>query len=336
MKLEDIDLDKIDLDGSPEVRENTRQETVEEYAELYRTNQLDTAPDLFAIPRTKFYLVADGMHRIKAAKLAGMTHLFCNVHEGSLIDCFRFAANANSQHGLRRTNGDKRKTVETALVLYKGASSNSIAEVCGVSAPFVNKVRADQEADGVIPKAEVRTTASGNNMNVSRIGVKEAKEESLTYKPFQVAPIANQPLTILPKPKVAVNEIVEDKIGREIPPAALVYWNRQDEIKQFLSEIMVIRKRVAQIIESKDVLWARCMLSDAEAAADRLYSEIEGALAYAVCPTCQGHTIQKPKSTCEFCRGKGLLSKLLWDATVDRETKTMVAASVQRRKESAA
>lgn len=50
---------------------------------------------------------------------------------------------ANAHHGLRRTNTDKRKAVETLLKDGEWAkwSNNKIAKMCGVSQPFVSSLR---------------------------------------------------------------------------------------------------------------------------------------------------------------------------------------------------
>ena len=61
------------------------------------------------------YWLADGFHRFWAAKEAGLTEIYEEIHPGTLRDAILFSLSANSKHGLRRTNADKRKAVQTLL-----------------------------------------------------------------------------------------------------------------------------------------------------------------------------------------------------------------------------
>lgn len=56
-------------------------------------------------------------------------------------DALKHALAANIQHGQRRTNADKRRCVEVALVEFSTLSSRAIAELCGVSHRFVDGIR---------------------------------------------------------------------------------------------------------------------------------------------------------------------------------------------------
>jgi hypothetical protein len=79
----------------------------------------------------------------QATNEAGIASILADVHTGTQRDAILFSASANSLHGLRRTNADKRKA---ALLLLEDAewsawSDNAIAKQCGVSHPFVAAVR---------------------------------------------------------------------------------------------------------------------------------------------------------------------------------------------------
>jgi len=65
------------------------------------------------------------------------------IHDGSRRDAILFAVSANDKHGLRRTNADKRRSVLVLLEDFEWSEWNNtkIAEVCGVSATFVDKIR---------------------------------------------------------------------------------------------------------------------------------------------------------------------------------------------------
>src|SRR4051794_18625155 len=61
------------------------------------------------------YWLVDGFHRIAAAAILGHDTIACDVRPGTLRDAVAHAVGANAAHGLRRTNDDKRRAVETLL-----------------------------------------------------------------------------------------------------------------------------------------------------------------------------------------------------------------------------
>lgn len=66
------------------------------------------------------------------------------MRQGTRRDTVLFSVGANNHHGLRRTNNDKQIAVETLLRDHEWGlwSDNAIAKACGVSQPFVSKIRA--------------------------------------------------------------------------------------------------------------------------------------------------------------------------------------------------
>jgi hypothetical protein len=78
---------------------------------------------------------------MKAARRAKLGHVLAEVRQGGRKDALRFALGANHKHGLRRTNGDKRRAVEMAVAEFGNLSDGLLAEMCGVSQPFVSNIR---------------------------------------------------------------------------------------------------------------------------------------------------------------------------------------------------
>src|ERR1035437_2998022 len=68
-------------------------------------------------------------------------HPDAEVRQGTRLDALKFSLSANHQHGLRRTNEDKRHAVEIALCEFPGWADRAIAQVCGVSHPSVGAAR---------------------------------------------------------------------------------------------------------------------------------------------------------------------------------------------------
>jgi hypothetical protein len=109
--------------------------------------------------------IGDGWHRVMAARQLGRTEIEADLREGDRRDALKYALGANAANGLRRTNDDKRRCVELALVAFGGLSSRSIADMCGVSHPFVMKVKPVQV---VTVTTSTVTGADGKQYQASR------------------------------------------------------------------------------------------------------------------------------------------------------------------------
>jgi hypothetical protein len=118
-------------------------EKVVEYKALYQDGHDLGCLIVFQTPSGVYYL-ADGFHRTHAAALAGLTELHCEVYQGTKRDAILYATSCNL-HGKPLTNADKRKRVHTLLhdPEWNSWSDNSIAKHCGVTQPFVSKLRAE-------------------------------------------------------------------------------------------------------------------------------------------------------------------------------------------------
>lgn len=89
------------------------------------------------------YWLAEGNHRHEAATLEGAL-LDVNVHGGGLREAIVHAARANAEHGLKRSNDDKRLAVVMLLLDEEIAreSDTTIGDMAGrLSQPFVGKVQ---------------------------------------------------------------------------------------------------------------------------------------------------------------------------------------------------
>jgi hypothetical protein len=136
-----VPLEKICLSGNTQPRAAMSGETVKEYAEAYEADEPLPPVDLFLDGER--YWPADGRHRISARESAGFKDVPAKVHKGGERDAMLFAVGCNAQHGLRRTNDDKRHAVLLLLgdPEWGDKSSHAVAEKCRVSHTFVDNVR---------------------------------------------------------------------------------------------------------------------------------------------------------------------------------------------------
>lgn len=139
--MRSLALAQIEFDTETQMRESIDGDTVAEY----RDAMADGAkfPPLVVFFDGSQYWLADGYHRWHAASEAGLEQLPCDVRKGSRRDAILFACGANSTNGRRRTNADKHRAVVTLLKDEEWSkwSNRVIAERCGVSDPFVLKIR---------------------------------------------------------------------------------------------------------------------------------------------------------------------------------------------------
>jgi hypothetical protein len=138
-KVAKLRLDSIRLDAGTQTRAHVDDSVVAEYAEAMVRK--DVFPPVVVFQNNGDFIMADGFHRFRAARRARLTHILVEVRQGSRRDALRFALGANHKHGLRRTNGDKRRGVELALAEFGNHSDRLLAEMCGVSQTFVGNVR---------------------------------------------------------------------------------------------------------------------------------------------------------------------------------------------------
>lgn len=178
MKLEKIRLEKINVDGDLQVRDKINEDAVREYAEVIREG--GKMPPVTVFFDGKSYHLADGWHRFFAHKQAAFAEIEAEVHDGTRRDAILFAVSANDKHGLRRTNADKRRSVLVLLEDFEWSEWNNIkiAEVCGVSATFVDKIRKEMNT----PQPTARKVTRGGveyTMDTSKMGrTKKAKPET--------------------------------------------------------------------------------------------------------------------------------------------------------------
>jgi hypothetical protein len=128
-----VPLHCLRLDGGTQSRAAMDEAAIAEYSEAIR--QGATLPPLIAYYDGAVFWLADGFHRYHAYRAAGVEAVMADVRTGSKRDAVLFSVGANAAHGLRRTNADKRRAVETLLADAEWVtwSDSAIAKACAVS-----------------------------------------------------------------------------------------------------------------------------------------------------------------------------------------------------------
>ncbi len=177
-KSKKLVLDLIRLDGDTQSRESLNQEAITEYTEVWqaapKTENPFPAVDVFFDGTD--YWAADGFHRIVAAQAAKRTSILIELHDGTARDALLFGANANRQHGVRRTTTDKRFITERFIKdeVYGAKSNRWIASEIGVSESLVRNVRTELE-EGQAQADEPRATVEGSDGRTYKAKKKKRK-----------------------------------------------------------------------------------------------------------------------------------------------------------------
>ncbi len=150
MKL--IALNLIRTDGGTQMRAELHKDTYLEYRDVWLSSP-GSFPPLVLFFDGLVYWLADGFHRFYGAREALLETVPADVREGTQRDAILYAVGANQLNGLRRTNLDKRRAVETLLndTEWVAWSDHKVAEQSGVSHNLVREVRNQLASDASSP-----------------------------------------------------------------------------------------------------------------------------------------------------------------------------------------
>lgn len=168
--IQRLNISDLKLDGIMQARVAINSEVVNEYAEEMKRG-VEFAP-IWAFFDEEVYWVADGFHRIAAATQAKLLSIDVYVKKGSARDAQLFAVGANAQHGLKRSNADKRRAVEILLAdaKWKKWGDSKIGKMCSVSDRFVATVRKELSPNGSEMERMVERNGTEYPMNTANIG----------------------------------------------------------------------------------------------------------------------------------------------------------------------
>ena len=234
-----IPLERIKTDGGTQMRATLDPDTVQEYLDAMQPVGWGDFPAVVVYYDGKDHWLADGFHRVEAYRLAAANldqpaNVPADVRSGTRRDAILHAAGANASHGLRRTNADKRRAVETLLRDddWRHWSNREIARRCAVAESSVRNIRNELELSAQIAQIDDRTvTRNGSTytQNTANVGATRtlASDTPATQQPGrpltveQVAEfiaafwpqIALQRIADAPSPPVAIRNEMDGNLG---------------------------------------------------------------------------------------------------------------------------
>jgi hypothetical protein len=210
---------------------------IEEYSEMMKADLWDwTRSDIVIYEDKNGAYPSDGHHRIMAAIVAGV-EIFAEVRSGSLRDAIFESFASNKFHGLPLSREDKNNRIRTILLdsEWQQMSDRAIADHCGVSTPFVGKVRGELVASNAIAATAQRKGKDGRvqaSKKSKSVLVENIPSDSLLEQKA-IAPVESLPEQITPIP-----EYIADDIKKPVEIAdenLLAAKARQDAIVKHLS-----------------------------------------------------------------------------------------------------
>lgn len=228
MTTKNIPIDKISLEGC-QSRAGTCDATVEEYAELWKAGA--EFPPVILFSDGAHYHCGDGHHRILGAQRADIETILAQVVKGGVSDALWYSAGANSAHGKRRTNADKRKAVKIALELKSEMSDRAIAEHCGVGTDLVSSVRGQLSENDSSKSPAKRVGKDGKARSLPKPAAKKSESTRTDGKisggnTFDVAEIE---AASKPKPPKNGRPILPTKRRKELGEAIRILIRFSDD-----------------------------------------------------------------------------------------------------------
>jgi hypothetical protein len=176
-----IDIEKLTVLAEYQMRAELSEDLIVEYLGLIDSRNSDWVfSEPCKVVRVGHELIiVDGFHRLEATRRACRSRILAEIVDGTRVDALRAALSANSQHGARLTNADKRRKVTVALSdeTIGKLSNRQIADLCGVSDRFVAEVGAQlRTVRSCAPDIQVSMGCDGNKRPATKQSAKHQRE----------------------------------------------------------------------------------------------------------------------------------------------------------------
>jgi hypothetical protein len=306
-----IPLADIRTELDSQARVQIRPATVHEYALAMKEQAGDGGlrfPAVVLFGDGPGYHVGDGCHRILAAREAELGEILAEVRPGGLREALLWSITSNADHGLPRTNADKRKAVTLLLADAEWSqwSDHEIARHGQVSRAFVTKLR--RELSGHGDQMTPRKVRRGDTVYTMERKATPTESASKGDEP-PAAPAA------VPAPT--------DALGLPLRPAVTAVFAGRAEF----DAVLAVREQLASAVDQLARTPAGAALG--QQLTRRLENgqvvyrapELEGLrqkLSSAVphaghCPLCHARRSDYSSPSCRLCAGRGWLTRATFD-----------------------
>lgn len=278
-----------DLDLSLQTRAGTDAETINTYAEA----MADGAhfPEVTVFTDGTRYWLADGFHRVMAAKQNGKATISADVRKGTEDDAVVFGGTANNKQGKRPTRADVQHFLqmvwERREAIFGGTpTGGNMAEKCGVSKPTGDRFVQAKLAE--MPSAPVRPTVSKIQLPTRPNAPVEAPK--MPTRPTQLVGANGKMYPVRPmptRPEMPVRQMPTDRFGTVIPVEIHAAFEG-GALADLLSTVSKARVALRKAFEDALPQFA-AVRQDALVYLNNAYNFISAAEPHCVCRMCQGN-----------------------------------------------
>jgi hypothetical protein len=259
------------------------------------------------------YTLADGFHRVLAARAAGLTEFPALVRAGNERDALLYSVSANAGHGLPRSNADKRKAVSLLLAdpEWSTWSDNAIARYCQVSQVLVSKMRKSASYNGY--KMRPRKVRRGDTVY---------QMQPSTSGPIETAAEQGAQTPVLPPPAC-------DRLGLPLAPDAVAVFAVAGDFaaaQALVEQLAALVDRLAQA--AGGAAYRQHLVSRAGGGRVTFFSpelnffaqKLVSAVPYCGrCPRCLALYAGRIQPGCKLCGGRGWLTRADHDRCSQQE-----------------
>jgi transposase len=168
-----IPLNRIRIDCGTQSRIKIDQEMITTYAEAMKRGEKFQPILVFQETSESDYILVDGFHRYYAhQKIQPEMLIAAEVKAGNISDARWASFEANATHGMPRSNDDKHRAVELAILHQHGQNLSNylIAEHVKVSESTVRRIRSKMQLTTSETQSEKRTGRDGRIIKTAKIG----------------------------------------------------------------------------------------------------------------------------------------------------------------------
>lgn len=301
IKIEELDL-------SLQTRAGTDAETIDNYAEAMADGA--QFPEVTVFTDGAHYWLADGFHRVMAAKQNGRTVIAADVRKGTEDDAVVFGGTANNKQGRRPTRADVQHFLQMVWewreAIFGGTpTGGNLAERCGVSRETGRKFVAEMLAE--MPNAPLRSPANVGQVKMPESGGIEggspmpmAQVPSMPTRPTHLVGADGKMDPVRPsmptRPSRPAHVVPVDRYGTEIPVEINDAFDG-GVLADVCGLISKARCALRKGFEDKLPQFA-AVRQDALVQLDNAYRFVSAAEPHCVCRMCQG-------TGCKACHERG-------------------------------
>ena len=301
-----IDISLIRQDGATQTRSALDAGHIEDIAEAMAGKDPHSVPPVTLFYDGQAYWLADGFHRVAAAMSLGRKKIAATVHAGTVDDAGDFACQANRAHGLKRSNADKRRAVESMLRRHPEWSDRRIAEHCGVGNQLVADVRDEVKDPSPDDGPQIRVGADGKSYPARVERPRPVAQAEPEQEPVpDPAPVVGKATP--PRPK-----LVTDGAGRVVTdPEVIEALAEVPWFDDIANRLHAIKREI--LAKAETPVGAKLRANPIETDFKNIITAVRFARPFAQCPYRSCKT-----RGCDACKGTRWVNQDTWQNVPDR------------------